>query len=82
VARVDIGSRDHYVCVPAERDPDNVRGFGTTTPELEQMSQWLKDCAVKTVAMEATGIYWIAAFQILERSGFEVVLVNPRQIKT
>lgn len=45
------------------------------------MATWLKECSIKTVAMEATGIYWIACFQILEKNGFQVVLVNPRQIK-
>src|SRR5712691_1262587 len=80
-AGIDIGARDNYVCVPAERDPQNVRRFGTTTPELEEMAQWMQQCGIKTAAMEATGIYWIAAFQILEKSGFQVVLVNPRQIK-
>ena len=80
-AGIDIGAREHYVCVPAGRDNETVRRFGTTTPELEQMAQWLKQCDIKTVAMEATGIYWIAAFQILETKGFQVVLVNPRQVK-
>lgn len=80
-AGIDIGAREHYACVPAGRQAENVRQFGTTTPELEAMAQWLKVCGIKTVAMEATGIYWIAAFQLLERRGFEVLLVNPRQVK-
>jgi transposase len=80
-AGIDIGARDNYVCVPADRDPEPVRRFGTTTPELEQMAKWLQQCAIKTVAMEATGIYWIASFQILEKKGLKVVLVNPRQVK-
>src|SRR5947208_8670776 len=76
-AGIDIGARDHYVCVPADRDPEPVCRFGTTTPELEQMAQWLQQCRIKTVAMEATGVYWIASFQILEKKGLKVVLVNP-----
>jgi len=80
-AGIDIGSRENYVCVPVDRDAESVRRFGTTTPELEQMAQWLEKCAIKTVALEATGIYWIATFQILEKRGFKVALVNPRQIK-
>jgi transposase len=31
--------------------------------------------------MESTGVYWIPLMQILERRGFEVVLVNARQVK-
>jgi transposase len=80
-AGIDIGSRDNYVCVPPGRDHESVRRFGTTTPELEEMVAWLRRCGVRTVAMEATGVYWIASFQILERAGFQVSLVNPRQIK-
>src|SRR5664279_5106513 len=34
-----------------------------------------------TVAMESTGVYWIAAFEILEARGLEVYLVNARHIK-
>lgn len=80
-AGIDIGSREHYVCVPSDRDAQNVRRFGTTTPELEAMAEWLRQCAIRTIALEATGIYWIAAFQLLERKGFQVILVNPRQTK-
>jgi transposase len=80
-AGIDIGARELFVCVPADRDEESVRRFGTKTPDLEELAQWLRDCRVETVAMEATGIYWIASFQLLERKGFKVVLVNPRQIK-
>jgi transposase len=58
-----------------------VRCFGTFTPELEALADWLKECRITSVAMEATGVYWIALFQILERRGFTVLLVNARQIK-
>src|SRR5215217_2862427 len=80
-AGIDIGARELFVCVPSDRDPESVRRFGTKTPDLEELARWLKDCRIETVAMEATGIYWIATFQLLERKGFKVVLVNPRQIK-
>lgn len=80
-AGIDIGAREIFVCVPSDRDQESVRRFGTKTPDLEELAQWLKDCRIETVAMEATGIYWVASFQLLERKGFKVVLVNPRQIK-
>jgi transposase len=35
---------------------------------------------VKTVAMESTGVYWIPLFEILEQRGFEVLLVNARNV--
>jgi len=80
-AGIDIGSREHWACVPPNRQAKNVRKFSTFTGELEALADWFSECGVKTVAMEATGIYWIPVFQILERRGFAVVLVNPRQTK-
>ena len=80
-AGIDIGSQEHYVAVPADRDPEPVRTFGSFTPDLHEMAAWLKQCRIKTVAMESTGVYWIPVFQILESHGFEVILVNPRYAK-
>jgi transposase len=58
-----------------------VQCFGTFTEDLEKLADWLKECGIESVAMESTGVYWIPAFQILERHGFEVRLVNARQVK-
>jgi transposase len=80
-AGVDLGAREHWVAVPAGRDPQPVRGFGTFTEDLEALAKWLKDCGITSVAMEATGVYWMPLFQLLERPGFAVLLVNARQIK-
>lgn len=80
-AGIDIGSREHFVCVPAPATPKNVRSFGTLTADLQALADWLKECEVSDVAMEATGVYWIPVFQILEERGFKVMLVNPRQTK-
>lgn len=80
-AGVDLGAREHWVAVPADRDPKPVRCFGTFTEDLEALAKWLKDCGVTSVAMEATGVYWMPLFQLLERQGFAVLLVNARQIK-
>lgn len=80
-AGIDLGSREHWVAVPEGRDTDSVRCFGTFTSDLEALADWLKKCGVTTVAMEATGVYWIPIFQLLERRGFQVLLVNARQIK-
>lgn len=80
-AGVDIGSREHWACVPREASDRPVRKFGTFTADLEALAEWFKECGVTSVAMEATGVYWIALFQILERRGFHVMLVNARQTK-
>ena len=81
-AGIDLGATVHYVAVPADRDPQPVRHFGTLTEDLEALADWLKSCVITTVAMEATGVYWIPLFQILEDRGFEVCLVNARHVKT
>ena len=80
-AGIDIGSREHWACVPAGRTEKPVRPFGTFTADLEALADWFQECSVTSVAMEATGVYWIPVFQILERRGFQVILVNARQTK-
>ena len=79
---IDLGSREHWVCVPPDRSDQNVRRFGCFTPDLMAMAHWLIECQVETVAMEATGVYWIPLFQILEAQGLEVKLVNAHYVKT
>ena len=59
-----------------DRTEKNVRRFGCFTPDLISMVDWLIECGVDAVAMEATGVYWIPVFQILETKGIEVKLVN------
>src|SRR5215471_18496375 len=80
-AGIDIGNESHYVAVPASRDSQPVRRFGCTTAELKAMAAWLKQCGIRTVAMQSTGVYWIAVYEILEEAGMEVYLVNARETK-
>jgi transposase len=80
-AGIDIGAKEHFACVPAEATERNVRSFGTFTADLRALADWFKECGVTSVAMEATGVYWIPVFQILEERGFTVILVNARQTK-
>src|SRR6266481_5227477 len=80
-AGIDVGARIHYVAVPEGRAEVSVRSFGAYTAQLDELVQWLKDCRIKTVAMESTGVYWIPLFQKLEEAGFEVLLVDARQAK-
>jgi transposase len=80
-AAIDIGSKMPMAAVnPASAD-EPVRSFGTFTQDLHHLADWFKACSVTTVAMESTGIYWIPAYEILERLGFEVILVNARFAK-
>src|SRR6266481_3614757 len=78
---IDIGNESHYVAVPPSRDSQPVRRFGCTTAELKAMADWLKQCGIRTVAMQSTGVYWIAVYDILEQAGLEVYLVNARETK-
>ncbi len=80
-AGIDCGSAEHYVAVPPDRDPTPIRSFKTFTSDLHRLADWLCACRVTTVAMEATGIYWVPIYEILEARGIEVVLVNARHVK-
>jgi len=80
-AGIDIGNEVHYVAVTADRDSHPVRRFGCTTAELRDMAIWLKECKIRTVAMQSTGVYWITVYDLLEEAGLEVYLVNARETK-
>src|SRR6266498_6035303 len=73
-AGLDIGNEAHYVAVPPQRDNESLRRFGCTTAELKAMAGWLKQCGIRTVAMQSTGVYWIPVYDILEEAGVEVYL--------
>lgn len=80
-AGIDIGSASHYTAVPPDRDVNSVREFPGFTRDLDALADWLGDCGVDTVVMESTGVYWIPVFELLERRGFTVMLVNARHVK-
>ena len=80
-AGIDIGSETHYVSVPEDRDEKPVRTFGCFTPNLQEMAVWLKSCGITSVVMESTGVYWVAAYEILQAAGLEVLLVDARHAK-
>jgi len=80
-AGLDVGSTFHVVAVRSDQDPEPVRTFRSFSGDLHAMAAWLKSVGVKTIAMESTGVYWIPVFEILEGHGFEVLLVNARDVK-
>ena len=80
-AGIDIGAREIFVAVPADRDDHPVRRYDTFTCDLRDMAEWLKRCGVTTVAMESTGVYWIPVYDMLEENGIQGCLVNPRNMK-
>jgi transposase len=79
-AGVDVGADAHWACVPADRDAQPVRRFGAFTADLEALADWLQACGVTTVAMESTGVYWVPLYELLEARGFQVLLVDARQV--
>ena len=76
-AAIDVGSEQLYVSVAG--GPPKV--FGTTTGQLHEMRDWLKAQGARSVAMEATGIYWLCPYEALEQAGLEVVVVNGKYVK-
>jgi transposase len=92
-AGIDIGATELWVCVPPSAVtapsapsplavlPPHVRCFGSFTADLYAIAAWLRQCQVTTVAMESTGVYWIPLYDLLESEGFQVLLVDPRQVQ-
>jgi len=73
-AFVDVGSEQMYVSIAG--GPPEV--FGTVTTELHRLRDWLKERGVKSVAMEATGVYWLPLYGVLEAAELEALMVNGK----
>lgn len=82
VAGIDIGAASIFTCAGFSNGSQEVREHLTFTEDLREMAKWLKECGIKSVAMESTGVYWIPVYDILSQAGFEVVLVNAYYLKT
>jgi transposase len=76
-AFVDVGSEQMHVSI-AGGSPEL---FGTFTTELHRLRDWLKDQKVASVAMEATGVYWLPLYGVLEAAGLKVSMVNGKQTR-
>ena len=78
-AGIDIGSRSHWVCVgfTSEAPSCLIREFPAHTAGLKAIAAFLREHQVTTIAMESTGIYWVALYELLQAEGFEVLLVDP-----
>lgn len=80
-AAIDIGCAEHWVAVPPGRIQEAVRKFGCCTADLEALVDWLIQCRVDTVVLEATGNYWVVLYDLLEERKLRPVVVNPRYAK-
>lgn len=77
-AGIDIGSREHWVAIDPARCDQPIRSFTSFSDDLYALADWLDENGIAQVAMEATGVYWIPLYEVLDARGFEVHLVNSR----
>lgn len=76
-AFVDVGSEHMYVSIAG--GPPEV--FGAVTGELQRLRDWLRQRGVTSVAMEATGVYWLPLYGVLEAAGLRVLMVNGKHTR-
>lgn len=76
-AGIDIGAEKIFVSV----DGNEVESFDTFTSGYYQCIEYLHQKGITDVAMEATGVYWVALYAMLESCGFRVCLVNPKETR-
>lgn len=85
VAGLDVHKKQVTACVrtPASGGGrrEEVRRFGTTMGDLEDLAVWLDSEAVRQVVMESTGSYWRPVWAVLEDHDFDLLLVNARHVK-
>lgn len=74
---VDVGSEQFHAAVYAGQ----VKVFGTFTADLQKVLEFFKNNAVDTVAMESTGVYWMALYDVLQKGGLKVCMVNGAHVK-
>ncbi len=76
-AAIDVGSEKLHGSIAG----DTPQVFGTFTGELERLRGWLQEHGVRSVAMEATGVYWLCLYEVLEAAGLEILVVNGRHVQ-
>jgi transposase len=74
---IDVGSEHLHVSIAGAAP----RVFGTMTRDLATLTAWLRAERVRSVAMEATGVYWLYLYGALEEAGLEVLVVNGRHVR-
>lgn len=74
---IDVGSERMHVSIGG----DTPKVFGTVTSQLNALRDWLLEQGVRSVAMEATGVYWMPLYNVLEKAKLEVRMINGRQTR-
>lgn len=80
-AAMDVGSMEMFVAMPVKDGISEVKTYKAYTEDLEQLGKELTAAGVNRIAMEATGVYWMAVYEILEQRGIHVTLVNAKHFK-
>ena len=80
-AGIDVSDTEMMVAYPINSEQLEVRAFGCFTRDLHLIAMCLKENGITTIAMESTGVYWVALFLLLQEYGFEVYLVNAKHVK-
>jgi transposase len=81
---LDVHQREVVACVVISGSDGmsrkTIRAFGTMTPDILALADWLATQEVTHVTMESTGVYWKPIWNLLEEQ-FELFLVNARHVK-
>jgi Transposase IS116/IS110/IS902 family./Transposase. len=77
VGGIDIGSESIFVSIDGEK----VVSFKTFTADYHSCCKYLQENDIESVAMEATGVYWMSLYSMLEDYGIKVCLVHPREVQ-
>ena len=80
-AGIDVSDTEMMVAYPISSEQIEIRAFGCFTTDLHSIVKCLKENGITSVAMESTGVYWVALFLLLQEEGFEVYLVNAKHVK-
>jgi transposase len=81
VAGIDVSDTEMMAAYPINPRQLEVRAFGCFTSDLHLIAKCFKENGITSIAMESTGVYWIALFLLLQDYGFEVYLVNAKHVK-
>lgn len=81
VCGLDVHKDSIFCAIYNGENHSGVKEFSTMTPDIYSMGEYLQSEEVEEVALESTGIYWIAVWDLLYEMGFKLTLVNPYLIK-
>ena len=82
VCGLDVHKDSIFYAIYNDSNHSKVKEFNTMTPGIYSMGEYLQSEEVEEVALESTGIYWIAVWDLLYEMGFKLTLVNPYLIKS